>query len=290
MWSEALLCAGEPAGHPETSILGRLFGGKSLPDHASFRLASNLGVNFALRPFVLNGPGGDRRIPIATMARSLASLALEDGRTIEWCLERLEIEMCEATIDGFESVVSRELDLLCVEWGLSLLAEEREQLIVALLAEGQAAAREEPSRTLTPEEFEEFVRQRAAEARRVVDQLLDPTTPSLLVKLSAAGFSDEEIEAAATTRFRFSRERRSAVGEQLRNMDRLTDEIAMACMQVHALRRTGTIPPGMPSFSAVAEKVEALHGSGPWGDLGIPLSLAWGALHDITDRCQNEYM
>jgi hypothetical protein len=46
----------------------------------------------------------------------------------------------------------------------------------------------------------------------------------------------------------------------------------------------------MPSFTALAEKIEALHRDGAWGNLGIPLSVAWGALHDITDRCQNEYV
>jgi hypothetical protein len=289
MWSEARLCQPDQAGRPETSILGRLFSGKELPDETMLVIATNEGMNVALRPLRVGGADQNRANVVSSLESRLAGLTPDGGRTLRWCLERLEIEECEGTADWLEAQVLRELHRACAGFGLHLLPEELERLLDILLGVIQRAARAEPPQILTRDEFEGLLRREAAGITSQTAAIHGPEGERLSDKLRVAGFAEEEILGVEQMRMRFSRERRTSVADRRVTLDELADEIAMGCLQMKALRETGQLQPGLPAFHATVQEVQRLHGAGSWAQRGVSLALAYGALHDITGRCQNRY-
>jgi hypothetical protein len=63
----------------------------------------------------------------------------------------------------------------------------------------------------------------------------------------------------------------------------------MACVELSLRRHEGSIGPGAEMFAATNSAVRDLHSTGDWEGRGIPLTIAYGVLHDITARCQHRY-
>jgi hypothetical protein len=91
-WSIASVTRPEQVGIISTSILGRLFTAKPIPDHAAFELVTNERVAADLWPLCENANVGEpaREASRAAIVKRLQGLEPAGGRSTEWCVQRLQ--------------------------------------------------------------------------------------------------------------------------------------------------------------------------------------------------------
>lgn len=287
-WTIARLCEAEHGGDRATSILGRLFLGKALPDPTAFRLICNAPLHPDLRPLsprnVLN-----RNSVIGAIETRLGEMPLSDGRSVRWCLERLEIEHVAGTADALEAITLRDLGATAMRMGIGLLPNELESLLDGLTVYVQRMARAVSPAPMSRDEFAAELRSRGDAATRATAAAAGPGAPTLSEKLALAGLGHEQIAALQQTHFEFTRTYRSSLPDRIAQLDDLTERIRMACMELSLRRREGALRPGADMFAATNAAVREVHSAGAWDGHGIPLTIAYGALHDITARCQHRY-
>jgi hypothetical protein len=288
LWSPARLCNPEIRDRPDTSILGRLFTNKELTDETTLVLVLNEGVNQQLLPLKV-GQTLDRSGIEAELTRRLNGLLPSGGRTVVWCVQRLEIEELEATAEGVEGRIFRSLSNTCQRMGQALLPDEIEQLLSDLMQAVQAAARALEPIALARTEFEMMLRRRAGELIRSTNESQGDLAPTLDQKLRRAQLNDEQVERCQRMRATFNRRRRSAIGYMAAALDDLANEVFMACSATAAKRHAGQIVPGAELYAETVSAVSDVHRIGEWSTRQIALADAYGALHDITARCQHRY-
>ncbi len=288
LWSPARLCNPEIRDRPDTSILGRLFTNKGLPDQTNLVLLLNEGVNRELLPLKV-GQTLNRSGIEAELTRRLDGLVPSSGRTVGWCVQRLEIEEFEATAEGVESRIFRFLSSTCQSLGHPLLPDEIEQLLSDLMQAVQTAARALESVAITRTGFEATLRHRAEELMRSTNESQGDLAPTLDQKLRRAQLNDEQVEKCQRMRATFNRRRRSAVGQMGAALDDLATEVFMACSSTAAKRHAGQITPGAELYAETVSAVSDVHRIGGWSGRQIALADAYGALHDITARCEHRY-
>ena len=81
---------------------------------------------------------------------------------------------------------------------------------------------------------------------------------------------------------RFRRECRSAVGTKLQELDKLSDEVHAATVQIKARPRAGEIADGPAAHAETIKAMDVLAGR-----LGASQALTLRTLSDVTSRCQN---
>lgn len=287
-WTVARLCEAERSGDRATSILGRLFLGKALPASAKFRLVGNVPLHPDLRPL---SPGGamSRDSVVTAIESRLGALTLSDGRSVRWCLERLEIDNVAGNADALEAMTLRELGATTMRLSVGLLPNELEALLEGLIGYVQTMARAVNPAPISRDDFAAELRSRGEAATRATQASAGPGAPTLSEKLAAAGVGPEQIAALQQTHFEFTRIYRSSLPNRTAQLDDLTERIRMACVELSLRRREGVIQPGAEMFSATNSAVRDLHSAGGWEGRGIPLAIAYGVLHDITARCQHRY-
>ncbi len=288
LWTASLVCRPETPGRIDTSILGRLFTGKTLSDETRFLLVTNERVGRDLRPLT-SLDGGNRTGIEDDVVTRLEGLAL-DGRDVRWCVERLMIEECENTADGLEAQVERRLAFVSAGRGFPLLPNELSELLDKLLLHVQERSRDRQASPIKRDDLETLLDEWADRIQADTSSNMQSPDEALRPKLEAAGLDPEEIRRCEDMRIRFSRRRRAAVGRERTELDALVDEIAMACLGVKARRNAGDIEPGLGSVEAALASVTELHGQRGWDARDISLATAYGALHDVTGRCQNRYV
>jgi hypothetical protein len=287
-WTVARLCEAERSGDRATSILGRLFLDKPLPDPAMFRLVGNVPLHPDLRPLT-PGAASSRDAVITAIGSRLGALPLRDGRSIRWCLERLEVENVAGNADALEAMALRELGATALRLSVGLLPNELETLLEGLIGYIQTTAREVNPAPIARDDFAAELRSRGAAATRATSAAAGPGAPTLSDKLAAAGVGPEQIAAFQQTHFEFTRTYRSSLPHRTAQLDDLTERIRMACVELSLRRREGSIMPGAEMFAATNSAVRDLHSAGDWEGRGIPLTIAYGVLHDVTARCQHRY-
>jgi hypothetical protein len=288
LWTVAELCRPQSAGHPETSMLGRLLTGKEIPDNGVLVFATNERVAPELRPLTA-ADGSSRESVEAELADRLEGVE-PSNRELEWCLRRLLIEECENTADGLEAQLHRDLGLIALSRGFALLPNEVSSLLEHVLAFVQERSREPGPTPISRHSFESLLDTWADQIQSHTDLSVVSPDEGLRPKLLATGMTKDEIRKCEEMRFRFSRRRRSAVGDERVALDDLVDEIAMACLDIRARRNAGDVSPGLASVQATLAAVADLFDVRGWGDSGVSLATALGALHDVTGRCQNRYV
>jgi len=200
----------------------------------------------------------------------------------------LYIEELEATEEGLEDRVFRLLGRTCLSLEYALLPNELEELLLALIQTVQTAAR---ALTPTPIErtaFEILVTEKAEELTRATNETQSDLAPTLDQKLRDASLNDEQIGRCQQMRAAFNRRRRSAIGQMAAMLDHLSDEVFMACSTLTAERHAGQITPGPQLYAQTVRHVRDIHSSGEWTN-DVALAEAYGALHEITARCQHRY-
>jgi hypothetical protein len=287
-WSVASLCEPERGADRSTSILGRLFTGKPLPEAVRFRLIGNVQLQRVLRPLTPEGQGSRAEVETAIVAR-LGALRVSDGRTVRWCVERLVIEHVAGNADALEAMVVRELEFAALHQGIGLFAHEAASVLEGIIAFVQGTARSvAPAPILVAQMIDEF-RRRAAAAISASAAAQAPGAPTLAEKLAAAGVSIEQIQWMQGVHTQFVHAYRSALPSMVATFDNLVDEIRLACVALGLRRREGAIQGGAEMFDRTIAAVRDLHEAGAWATRGVPLLLAHGMLHDITARCQHRY-
>lgn len=188
LWTPARLCNPESRDRPNTSILGRFFTNKDLPDETKFLLLLNEGVNHQLLPLKV-GQSLDRTEIEAELVHRLDGLHPSSDRTVGWCVQRLEIEELESTAEGLESRIFRSLSNTCQLLGHGLLADEIEQLMTHLMQAVQAAARAVEPAAIIREDFEVMLRRRAEALISGTNESQGDLAPTLAEKLRQAGLA-----------------------------------------------------------------------------------------------------
>jgi hypothetical protein len=286
--SPASVCRPEVAGRPDTSILGRLISGKSFPENARLILATNERVNPELRPITTDSQL-DRSHVESDLGSRLSGLQ-PVNRNLAWCIERTYVEECENSADGLEAQVLMLAASVASARGFPLLASELDVLLSRLIGWLQARSRDRDISAIEQVEMQGVFDGWLSDIVSNTGLSIASPNQALRPKLEAAGLSSEEIRKCEEMRFRFSRQRRSAVGEERASLDGVADEIAMACLGIKAERSAGTLAAGLPSVHKTLQKVSELHASRDWETDGVPLATAYGVLHDVTGRCQNRYV
>lgn len=288
LWTAALVCRPETTGRIETSILGRLLTGKTLSEETRFVLVTNERVGPDLRPLTRIADG-NRTAVEDDLVNRLKGL-VPDGRDVRWCIERLIIEECENTADGLEAQVERRLAFVSSDRGFPLLPNELSELLTKLLVHVQERSRQRETDPITRDDLGALLDSWADRIRTETSLNMESPDEALRPKLEAAGLEPEEIRRCEDMRIGFSRRRRAAVGRERIELDSLADEVAMACLSVKARRKAGEIDPGLASVDAALASVGQLHGERGWDERDVSLATAYGALHDVTGRCQNRYV
>ncbi len=287
-WTVARLSGPQRPGDPGTSILGRLFGGKPLPDATTFRLQLNAPVAPELECFEV-GSVVDRSSTTDSLSRRLTGIPLEDHRSIPWCLERLTLELVAADADGLEAILIRELGIALMGRRLPLLPQEMELVLEGVVAFVQGRSRPLSVLPVTRAEFESELDRRANDAMRGTATAQGPRAPTLGEKLEAAGLDAAQIAPLHDRHFAFTREYRSALPDRVALLDELVERIRMRCVALSLQLREGAIQPGAEMFSQTEAVVREAWEAGGFERRGIGILLAYGALHDITARCQHRY-
>lgn len=259
LWSPAMLCQPDTGGKVHTSVLGRLFTVKPMPDDARFVLVLNENVNDDLRPLVLHdgavrGQGSPELLE--NLENRLGKLTPAGDRSIRWCLERLHIEVRGRTIEDVENKARSRLNALCREIRTyALLVDEVEDILVDLLAVVAALSKAEEPIPLTPVSFGERV---ITSVERRVGVLLPGTTiasEAIGEKLTKAKLTPSEIDHAREMHLSFAGWYRRAVGDRKQLLVALADSVYMACQGVSADRRSATISDGLPAYKATLAAV-----------------------------------
>lgn len=289
-FSIAAICRAEKNKDPHTSILGKLFSGKPLPDGALFTLIVNETPNADLYCFLSANDGRDRshlEVHKQDIVTRLTGLAVSDERDLNWCVDRFEIEVRQRDIEDVENDALRKLEPYAVEMlRAAPLISELDNALTAILTCIAREARAKEVTTWTVEEFQAKLQSCISRAIGVGQNgELQPLIP-LRDKLAPTGVSEEEADRIAETMTRFRRLYRSSVGLQQETYNDLSDDIHAICTEVMAKRRGGEISAGAESYMKTLEQVKNL----PQVTSGeIPLRHAHALLSDITARCQNRY-
>ncbi|MDQ3956241.1 MAG: hypothetical protein M3285_11910 [Actinomycetota bacterium] len=212
------------------------------------------------------------------------------NRDLRWCIERFFIEEAENTADGLEALLHVQLGFTAARMQLQMLTKELSDLITHLVKFVQDRSRQAQIQPIERDEVVQVVREAAAAITTATNDALTAPDEALRPKLEAAGLFPEEVRKCEEMRFAFSRRRRAAIGSEREALDAIVDEIAMACLTIKGARARGDVAPGMPSVEATLAAVRELHEEERWGERGVPLRSAFGALHDVTGRCQNRYV
>ncbi len=287
--SPATLCRPKRSGQVKTSILGRLLLDKPLPDHALLQLVLNEQVNAALQPLVTDGARGHMRGAEgvkADIAARLAEITPADGRTPEWCVDRLSICVESRTTEDLENATRITLGPLIKGYlRESPLVDELEDVLIALLWEVSVEARGRNPLPFTCASFEQLF---SEVVDRVVGRAFRQSQDhnKLREKLEVAELSPVEIDHAVEMSLKFSRQVRAAVGETRSNLDALSDAVFMCCQEVSARRRAGEVQPGPGAYAAVMTAVKSMWHRGDFARTDLRLSDAWRALAFITGRCR----
>jgi hypothetical protein len=287
LWTPARLCRPDTQGQPETSILGRLFTNKELPDETTLMLLVNEGVNRDLLPLRI-GQSLDRSAIELQLTNMLDGVNPSSNRTVRWCVARLHIEELEATEQGLEDRVFRLLGRTCLAIEYALLPDELDELLLTLVQHVQAAARAVTPTSIERAAFEVLLRHKAEEMMRATNEAQGYLAPTLNQKLRTASLNDEQIRRCQQMRAGFNRRRRSAIGQTAAMLDHLSDEVFMACSTLTAERNAGQIAPGPDLYAQTVRHVRDIYSSGGWTS-HVALGEAYGALHEITARCQHRY-
>lgn len=289
-FSIAEICRPEKEKNPHTSILGKLFSGKRLPEGTRFSLVVNETPQANLFCFVSANDNHDRSHldeHKSDIVKRLTGLSVPDDRDVAWCVDRFELEVKPRSIDDIEAEALRRLQSHATEIiGTAPLVMELENTLIAILTCISRSAQASQVTAWTPDEFHE---QLSACIANVIginrDGGLAPLMP-LRDKLSPAGLSEEESNRIAESMTRFRRVYRSSVGLMRERLNDLSDDIYAICVDVMAKRRCGKISPGADSYHAtlhgIAQLPQVLSGE-------VPLRHAHALLSDITARCQNRY-
>jgi hypothetical protein len=294
LWSPAMLCQSETGGNIQTSVLGRLFTVKPMPDDARFVLVLNENVNDDLRSLVVRDRASRHQESpelLKHLEERLAELAPAGNRSIRWCLERLHIEVRGRTIEDVENKARSRVNDLCREIRTyALLMDEVEDILVDLLGVVAASSKAEEPIPLTSAFFKERV---VSSVERRAGMLLDGTmsAPEAIgEKLDKAQLTSSEIQHAREMHLTFAGWCRQAVGDRKQLLIALTDSVFMACQGVSADRRSGIISDGLPAYKATLGAVRRAFDEENFGARGATMSEAWAALANITARCRHRYV
>jgi hypothetical protein len=292
LWSMSTVCSPEK-GHPERSILGKLFVGKPLPDETQFALVLNENVNPTLKVFAV--PREDRdveavRTAAARAANALAGVSPQDDRTIEWCVERLEVDVRERTTDALEDSLIRRIDALASNiHGVHLLGEELDDVLSHLMDGLQADARGPQRRTVDQSEIERRVADACARVQGTSPAPKSGDASRLREKLRAAGLDSDEIEHCVEMHLAHRMTVRSADPRRKREIQQLVDEVFGECVQAALDRREGRVADGAPAYRDTFARVRTHYEQGDFQSRGFALADLQRAVHDITSRCRHRY-
>jgi hypothetical protein len=169
-----------------------------------------------------------------------------------------------------------------------LLIDEVDDLMLPLMELVQKASRASMPQAIRVDTFRERFLSVAGTLHASPPSLNPPDSLRLKGKLGAAGLTDAEIRTMQRLRADFSLARRRAVGHARKELDDMADIIQVACIGLRSERLDGSLAPGLASFQKTIDTINQLHNEGAWKVSSR--TLAYGALHDITARCQNEYV
>ncbi|MFD2414844.1 dsDNA nuclease domain-containing protein [Amycolatopsis pigmentata] len=292
--SIATICRPEVNGRVETSILGRLFSGKPVTSGTRFCLLLNETPQPGLAAFVANR--GTTRGVVPTehclaIQTKLQGLALPDGATISWCLDRFEVLVEARTIEQIEGTVLKRLQKPAEAiLGQPPLAAELDDVLARLLGlvarEAAREAMDMTERRWSPDQFSEFLHHALAQSTgRRADGSIEPLQ-TLASKLRPAGVPAAEAKGHVDQMLDYRRRYRAALGGERTRFDVLNDHIFTVCTTISAKRRAGIIRDGPPAYAATVEAATAVE-LPPQYAVTVADKLA--ALSDVTARCQNRY-
>lgn len=292
LWSMSMVCS-PIKGHPDRSILGKLFAGKPLPDGAQFALVLNENVNPTLRAFA--SPREDRdveavRTAAASATKALAGVSPQDDRSIEWCVERLEVDVRERTTDALEDSLVRRINALVASThGVHLLGEELDDVLSHLMAGLQADARDPERRTVDQSEVERRVADACARVQGTSPVPKSGDASRLREKLRAAGLDPDEIEHCVEMHLAHRMAVRAADPRRKKEIQQLVDEVFGECVQAALERREGRVPDGPAAFRDTFDRVRIHYDAYDCQARGFALADLQRAVHDITSRCRHRY-
>lgn len=292
LWSMSTVCSPE-TGHPERSILGKLFVGKPLPNGTQFALVLNENVNPTLK--VLAVPREDRdveavRTAAAGASKALAGVSPQDDRTVEWCVERLEVDVRERTTDALEDSLIRRIDALVANThGVHLLGEELDDVLGHLMDGLQADARDRKRRAVDQSEIERRVADACARVQGTSPAPTSGDSSRLREKLRVAGLDPDEIEHCVEMHLSHRMAVRSADPRRKKEIQQLVDEVFVECVQAALDRREGRVAAGAPAFRDTFARVRTHYEQGDFQSRGFALADLQRAVHDITSRCRHRY-
>lgn len=289
--SIAQICHPEVQKSAASSILGKLFSGKPLPDGTRFTFIVNETPSGKLYEFVtergkLRGPVSEEAHTEA--ASKLKNLALPDGRDVSWCIDRLDVLVEARTIDQLENHAYAQL----VPFVRAYLGEEpleregRDVLERLLIKHVIRPAFDQVPKTLSDVQFREALEE---SIRHVTGHASDGSTErltKLVDKLRAADIPAPLAQRQHESMLAFRRRLRSSVGVRRGQLNLLSDEVNAICMLYMAKRRSGQIDAGSDAYNATVMAVSEL----PDVASGVvSLADAMAVLSDITARCLNWY-
>lgn len=292
LWSMSTVCSPEK-GHPERSILGKLFVGKPLPDGTQFALVLNENVNPTLKALAVPREGRNVeavRTAAAAAAKALADVSPQDDRTIEWCVERLEVDVRERTTDALEDSLIRRIDALVANThGVHLLGEELDDVLSHLMDGLQTDARGPQRRTVDQSEIERRVADACARVQGTSPAPKTGDASRLREKLRVAGLDPDEIEHCVEMHLAHRMAVRSADPRRKKEIQQLVDEVFVECVQAALDRREGRVAAGAPAFRDTFARVRTHYEQSDLQSRGFALADLQRAVHDITSRCRHRY-
>ncbi|MDQ3756328.1 MAG: DUF4297 domain-containing protein [Actinomycetota bacterium] len=291
LWSMSMVCSPEK-GHPERSILGKLFTGKPLPEGTQFSLVLNENVNATLRALVRSEDRDAEAVgeAAARASKALASVSPQGDRSIEWCVERLEVDVRERTTDGLEDgLVRRIYELVARVHGVHLLGEELDDVLGHLMDGLQADARGPTRRTVDRSEMDRRLADACARVQGTSPAPTSGDSSRLRDKLRAAGLDPDEIEHCVEMHLAHRMAVRTADPRRKKEIQQLVDEVFGECVRVALERREGHIADGPAAFRATLDRVVSHYDQYDCKARGFALADLERAVHDITSRCRHRY-
>ncbi|ONI81984.1 hypothetical protein ALI22I_38065 [Saccharothrix sp. ALI-22-I] len=287
-YSIAKVCKAEKVGNPHSSILGKLFTGKPLTEGTRFSLVMNEVPQKNLLCFTKDSPPCENRpAEKKEIASKLSGLKLPDGRGIDWCIDRFEVEVRPRSIDDIEAVAKSALEPYVKEvLKQTPLTTELEDILIALLGRIERDARKPVVTVWSENDFAEVLKSCVRKVSRVSETGELEPLESLSSKLRPTGVTAEEASRMADMMTRYRRKYRSSVGQTHEDYDTLADEIYAICTEVSAQRRIGLVAPGAEAYNTTLARVREISAV---ANGAVSPATAYAVLSDITARCQNRY-
>lgn len=293
LWSVSKVCQGEK-GEIDRSILGKLFLGKSLHTSVVFVLILNEGVGNDLR--VLTKTEADRdpkdlKTCRTALCTKLKGLSLPDGVTLEWCVERLSIEVRPREIEELEALVIQRLASViktaCLERPLN---EELETVFSLVMEKVGAEARSKNPQTYNAAAVSALVKGEFTKIDKPVEAMsADGDTSRLRKKVTPLHFEEEAIKKVVGMHLEHRRAFRRADPARQHAVQAMVDDVFSVCSVVAAQRNGGQIAPGTDTYVATVNAVRELHASGGYTEDGFSLADLQRAMWDVTSRCQHRF-